>query len=169
VTICPRLGNRLRFDKPPGPVLNKTGMRLVTSKVAESSVPGGRKRLERQGPKHRRITPATSRPIGSFQAPQCRQQYAMFLRPIRTTSSLTGLPATSVSSATVPSRLIRGFASASSPIHSLLLIEHRSGQVEGGTLAALTAASELGGKVTGLVFGALEEVEGVVQKVKKSV
>src|ERR1700733_7972852 len=149
-------------------------MRLATTTRQLSRVcPVGRKRLERQSGRieQRPKTPttATSRPIGSFQAPQCRQQYAMFLRPIRTTFCLNGLPASSVSSATVSSRLIRGFASASSPIHSLLLIEHRSGQVEGGTLAALTAASEIGGKVTGLVFGAPEEVEGVVQKVKKSV
>jgi uncharacterized membrane protein len=41
--------------------------------------------------------------------------------------------------------------------------------VEGGTLAAVTAASELGGKVTGLVIGAPGEVERVVEKVKKSV
>ncbi|KAF8315848.1 electron transfer flavoprotein alpha subunit [Clavulina sp. PMI_390] len=61
----------------------------------------------------------------------------------------------------------RSFASSSSPINSLVLIEHRSGDVEGGTLAALTAASELGGKVTGLVVGSPGEVEGIVEKVKK--
>lgn len=54
-----------------------------------------------------------------------------------------------------------------SQVHSLVFIEHRSGDVEGGTLAALTAASELGGKVTGLVVGAPGEVEGIVEKVKK--
>jgi len=144
-------------------VLNKPGVRLVTAASCalwEKTLGNVRKHRR----KHR-----LHRPIGSFQAPECRRQYTMFLRPMRTASCLAGLPATSLSPATVPSRLIRRFASASSPIHSLLLIEHRLGQVEGGTLAALTAASELGGKVTGLVFGAPEEVEGVVQKVKKSV
>ena len=62
---------------------------------------------------------------------------------------------------------LRSFASSSSPVHSLLFIEHRSGDVEAGTLSALTAASELGGKVTGLVVGAPGEVEGIVEKVKQ--
>lgn len=87
----------------------------------------------------------------------------MLLRRVCATSShLARFPSAAASP-------FRAFASASSPIHSLLLIEYRSGQVEGGTLAALTAASELGGKVTGLVIGAPGEVEGVVETVKKSV
>ena len=92
----------------------------------------------------------------------------MFSRFIHTTSYLAR-HTTSIPLVTVSPALTRGFASASSPIHSLLLIEHRSGQVEGATLAALTAAAELGGKVTGLVIGAPGDVEGVVEKVKKSV
>lgn len=82
----------------------------------------------------------------------------MFLRPIRAASLARAVPLATSS---------RAFASASSPIHSLLLVEHRSGDVEGGTLVALTAAAELGGKVTGLVIGAPGEVEGVIEKVKK--
>jgi electron transfer flavoprotein alpha subunit len=54
-----------------------------------------------------------------------------------------------------------------SQLHSLVFIEHRSGKVEGGTLAALSAASELGGKITGLVVGVPGEVAGIVEKVKK--
>lgn len=83
----------------------------------------------------------------------------MFSRSLRVASLARALPSTSVTS--------RTFASTSSPIHSLLLVEHRSGDVEGGTLAALTAASELGGKVTGLIVGSPEEVDGVAEKVKK--
>jgi hypothetical protein len=101
-------------------------------------------------------------------ARRVRTDTAMFSRFIHTTSYLAR-PATSIPLVTVFPTLTRGFASASSPIHSLLLIEHRSGQVEGATLAALTAAAELGGKVTGLVIGAPGGVEGVVEKVKKSV
>lgn len=82
----------------------------------------------------------------------------MFSRSLRAALLARTLPSVHASS--------RAFASASSPIHSLLLVEHRSGNVEGGTLAALTAASELGGKVTGLVVGAPGEVEGIVEKVK---
>lgn len=63
----------------------------------------------------------------------------------------------------------RAFASASSPVHSLLYVEHQSGEVEAGTLSALTAASQLGGRVTGLVVGSPGDVERIVEKVKKCV
>ncbi|KAF9506078.1 hypothetical protein BS47DRAFT_1353281 [Hydnum rufescens UP504] len=64
------------------------------------------------------------------------------------------------------SRHRRSFASASSPIHSLLYVEHRSGDIDAGSLSALTAASQLGGKVTGLVVGRPGDVDSIVEKVK---
>lgn len=60
----------------------------------------------------------------------------------------------------------RTYATAASP-HALVLIEHRNGAIEGGSLAALTAASELGGEVTGLVIGGPNQVGGIVEKAKK--
>ncbi|KAL7281394.1 hypothetical protein ACG7TL_004706 [Trametes sanguinea] len=63
-------------------------------------------------------------------------------------------------------RLQRGYASAAGP-HALVLLEHRAGVIESGSLSALTAAQQLGGQVTGLVVGAPDEVKGVVEKAKK--
>ncbi|KZV95019.1 electron transfer flavo protein, alpha subunit [Exidia glandulosa HHB12029] len=60
----------------------------------------------------------------------------------------------------------RFYASASSP-HTLLFIEHRGGAIESGSLSALTAASQLGGSVTGIVVGAPDEVEPIVESAKK--
>jgi electron transfer flavoprotein alpha subunit len=65
------------------------------------------------------------------------------------------------------SRHRRTFASASSPIHSLLYVEHRSGEIDAGSLSALTAVSQLGGEVTGLVVGRPGDVDSIVEKVKK--
>lgn len=72
-----------------------------------------------------------------------------------------------ISSSSSAARTLSNGRRYASQIHSLVFIEHRSGDVEGGTLAALTAASELGGRVTGLVVGGPGEVEGIVEKVKK--
>jgi electron transfer flavoprotein alpha subunit len=65
------------------------------------------------------------------------------------------------------SLLRRGYASASSP-HALVLLEQRGGVLESGSLSALTAAQQLGGKVTGLIIGG-SEVDGAVGKAKKCV
>lgn len=62
----------------------------------------------------------------------------------------------------------RRYASTSGP-NSLLLIEYRGGEIDSGTLSALTAATSLGGQVTGLIVGNSEEVDGVVEKASKSV
>ncbi|KAG8921140.1 Electron transfer flavoprotein alpha-subunit [Tulasnella sp. 417] len=59
------------------------------------------------------------------------------------------------------------WASTSGRPSSLLLIEHHDGVINAGTLSALTAASKLGGEVTGLVVGAPDAVKGVVEKAKK--
>ncbi|CDO72513.1 hypothetical protein BN946_scf184980.g54 [Trametes cinnabarina] len=63
-------------------------------------------------------------------------------------------------------RLQRGYASAAGP-HALVLLEHRAGVIDSGSLSALTAAQQLGGQVSGLVVGAPDEVKGVVEKAKK--
>jgi electron transfer flavoprotein alpha subunit len=62
--------------------------------------------------------------------------------------------------------LSRSYASASPP-HALIFLEHRQGVIDAGSLSALTAASQLGGKVTGLVVGSSEHVSTVVDKAKK--
>ncbi|KAL0578293.1 Electron transfer flavoprotein alpha-subunit [Marasmius crinis-equi] len=62
--------------------------------------------------------------------------------------------------------VLRAYSTASSP-HALIFIEHRQGTIEPGSLSALTAAEQLGGKVTGLVVGGQDQVPGVVDKVKK--
>ena len=63
---------------------------------------------------------------------------------------------------------VRAYATAPSP-HALIFLEHRSGDIESSSLSALTAAGQLGGLVTGLIVGGPGEVEGVVEKAKKSV
>lgn len=60
----------------------------------------------------------------------------------------------------------RAYATTPSP-HALVLLEHRHGVIDSGSLSALTAAEQLGGQVTGLVVGSSDEVEGVVEKAKK--
>ena len=62
--------------------------------------------------------------------------------------------------------LYRAYATASNP-HALVLLEHRNGAIDSGSLSALTAAQQLGGQVTGLLVGAPEEVKGVVEKAKR--
>ncbi|RDB24753.1 putative electron transfer flavoprotein subunit alpha, mitochondrial [Hypsizygus marmoreus] len=62
--------------------------------------------------------------------------------------------------------LSRSYATASPP-HALVFLEHRQGVLDSGSLSALTAAEQLGGKVTGLVVGASDHVQGVVEKAKK--
>ncbi|KAJ3809161.1 DHS-like NAD/FAD-binding domain-containing protein [Lentinula lateritia] len=62
--------------------------------------------------------------------------------------------------------LTRNYASGPSP-HALVFLEHRQGDIDSGSLSALTAASQLGGKVAGLVVGSSEFVPAVVDKAKK--
>lgn len=62
--------------------------------------------------------------------------------------------------------LTRRYASTSGP-NSLLLIEYRGGEIDSGTLSALTAATALGGQVTGLLVGTSEELDAVVEKASK--
>jgi len=65
--------------------------------------------------------------------------------------------------------LARSYATASSSPHALVFLEHRGGVIDAGSLSALTAAEQLGGKVSALVVGSAEHVPGVVEKVKKYV
>ncbi|OAX35180.1 adenine nucleotide alpha hydrolases-like protein [Rhizopogon vinicolor AM-OR11-026] len=62
--------------------------------------------------------------------------------------------------------LARSYATAPSP-HALVLLEHRQGDLEFASLSALTAASQLGGQVTGLVVGSPDEVSSVIDKAKR--
>jgi electron transfer flavoprotein alpha subunit len=60
----------------------------------------------------------------------------------------------------------RSYATASSP-KTLVYLEHVNGNLESGSLSALTAASQLGGEVTGILVGGSSEVQSVLEKAKK--
>jgi electron transfer flavoprotein alpha subunit len=60
----------------------------------------------------------------------------------------------------------RSYATATSP-RTLVYLEHSDGNLESGSLSALTAASQLGGEVTGILVGGSKEVESVLEKAKK--
>ncbi|EJD03104.1 electron transfer flavo protein, alpha subunit [Fomitiporia mediterranea MF3/22] len=60
----------------------------------------------------------------------------------------------------------RTYATANSP-HALVFIEHHGGVIESGSLSALSAASQLGGNVTGLIIGAPNEVKQAAEKARK--
>lgn len=62
--------------------------------------------------------------------------------------------------------LSRSYATATPP-HALVFIEQRGGVIDSGSLSALTAATQLGGEVTGLIVGESGEVEKAVESVKK--
>lgn len=62
----------------------------------------------------------------------------------------------------------RTYATATSP-HTLVFLEHRQGVIDSGSLSALTAAEQLGGKVTALVVGGPEHVPKVLEQAKKCV
>ncbi|KAF7321725.1 putative electron transfer flavoprotein subunit alpha [Mycena kentingensis (nom. inval.)] len=63
-------------------------------------------------------------------------------------------------------RLLRAYSSAPSP-HALVILEHRDGVIDSGSLSALTAAEQLKGKVTGLIVGAADHVPSVLESAKK--
>ncbi|KIJ68147.1 hypothetical protein HYDPIDRAFT_107809 [Hydnomerulius pinastri MD-312] len=67
---------------------------------------------------------------------------------------------------TLSRALVRRYATASSP-HALVFLEHQQGELDSGSLSALTAATQLGGKVTGLIVGSPDQVSGVLEKAKK--
>lgn len=60
----------------------------------------------------------------------------------------------------------RSYATTTSP-HALVFIEQREGVIDSGSLSALTAATQLGGEVTGLIVGGPGEVEKAVESAKK--
>lgn len=66
----------------------------------------------------------------------------------------------------LPRFLSRTYATAQQP-HALLFIEQSDGVLDPSSLSALTAASQLGGKVTGLIVGNPGEVEKAVEEAKK--
>lgn len=61
----------------------------------------------------------------------------------------------------------RGYATAASP-HALVFLEHQRGKLDSASLSALTATSQLGGKVTGLIVGTAEELPPVLEQAKRS-
>ncbi|KAH8990527.1 hypothetical protein EDB92DRAFT_1935273 [Lactarius akahatsu] len=60
----------------------------------------------------------------------------------------------------------RAYATAASP-RALLLLEHKNGAIESGSLSALTAAQQLGGTVTALILGAPDHLPTVLESAKK--
>ena len=69
---------------------------------------------------------------------------------------------------TLSRTLIRRYATSPSP-HALVFLEHRDGELDSASLSALTAASQLGGKVTGLLAGTSDQVPSILDKAKKYV
>ncbi|KIJ49702.1 hypothetical protein M422DRAFT_225665 [Sphaerobolus stellatus SS14] len=61
---------------------------------------------------------------------------------------------------------IRCYASVAPP-NALVYLEHHEGDIDSGSLSAVTAATQLGGKVTGLVVGKAGDIDSVVEKAKK--
>jgi electron transfer flavoprotein alpha subunit len=61
---------------------------------------------------------------------------------------------------------IRCYASSPSP-SALVYLEHHDGDIDIGSLSALTAAGQLGGRVTAVVVGKAGYIESVVEKAKK--
>ncbi|KAH7916549.1 DHS-like NAD/FAD-binding domain-containing protein [Hygrophoropsis aurantiaca] len=70
------------------------------------------------------------------------------------------------SSLAVRRSLVRNYATGPSP-HALVFLEHHQGILDSGSLSALTAATQLGGPVTGLIVGGPDEVSAVVENAKK--
>lgn len=64
--------------------------------------------------------------------------------------------------------LVRRYATSPSP-HALVFLEHHDGELDSASLSALTAATQLGGKVTGLLTGASDQIPSVLDKAKKYV
>ncbi len=62
----------------------------------------------------------------------------------------------------------RAYATAASP-RALVLLEHKNGAIESGSLSALTAAQQLGGTVTGLILGAPDHLPTVLESARKYV
>lgn len=63
-------------------------------------------------------------------------------------------------------KAVRCYASTSSP-NALVYLEHHNGDIDVGSLSALTAAGQLGGNVTALVVGKAGDIEGVIEKARK--
>jgi electron transfer flavoprotein alpha subunit len=62
----------------------------------------------------------------------------------------------------------RAYATPASP-HALVFLEHRQGVLDSGSLSALTAAQQLGGKISALVVGGPDQVPSIVEQAKKCV
>ena len=63
--------------------------------------------------------------------------------------------------------LQRGYATAASP-SALVFLEHRGGKLSSAVYNAVSAATKLGGRVTGVILGAEEEqLDQVAEEAKK--
>ena len=62
--------------------------------------------------------------------------------------------------------LVRCYAT-STPPHALVFLEHNQGVLDSASLSALTAASKLGGHVTGLIVGSSDEMGQLVEKARR--
>jgi electron transfer flavoprotein alpha subunit len=62
--------------------------------------------------------------------------------------------------------LSRTYATVPGP-HPLVFIEHSNGVIDSGSLSAISAAAQLGGKVTALVVGGQDHVPNVLEKAKR--
>ncbi|KAF9227365.1 electron transfer flavoprotein, alpha subunit [Gyrodon lividus] len=70
-----------------------------------------------------------------------------------------------VRSSTLSRALIRSYATIPSP-HALVFLEHQHGELDSGSLSAVTAATQLGGKVTGLIVASPDQVQSLLDKAK---
>ena len=66
----------------------------------------------------------------------------------------------------LPIRATVRYYSSSSP-NVLVYLEHHDGNIDTGSLSALTAASQLGGSVTGVVVDKPGNIESIVEKAKR--
>ena len=62
----------------------------------------------------------------------------------------------------------RSYATEAGAIKALLFLEHRDGKLNPGSLNALSAATALGGEVTGLVTGEGDAAQKVADAAKRS-
>lgn len=65
-------------------------------------------------------------------------------------------------------RLARTYASPAAP-NALVFLEHRNGVLDSSSLSALTAATQLGGQVTGLILSGPESSATAIENASKCV
>lgn len=73
-----------------------------------------------------------------------------------------------LSAFSVSRHLARSYATPASP-HALVILEHREGVLDSACLSALTAATQLGGRVTGLVLSGPDSATAALDNARKYV